>query len=100
MHPEKVAGWCAIYARGIIVPYSSETAQEKRITVKGVCYRAMLNDNFFLIVIENYLDQFWFNKTSVTCHTNEIMALLQKPFGEIFILRNDKVIQHDLVIQQ
>lgn len=50
----------------------------------------MLNDDFFPLVIENQLEAFWFQKDRATRHTaNEIIALLQKHFG-------DKVISSEL----
>lgn len=93
MHPEKVTVWCAIHARGIIGPYFFENAQGERVTVNGVRYRAMLNDYFLPIVIENQLEQLWFQQDGATCHTaNETMELLQEHFGEKVISRNGPVI--------
>ncbi|GFX34545.1 transposable element Tc3 transposase [Trichonephila clavipes] len=50
LHPEKLTAWCALWAGGIIGPYSFKNDEGHNVTVKCDRYRAMIT-NFFIPIL-------------------------------------------------
>ncbi|GFV50314.1 hypothetical protein TNCV_622221 [Trichonephila clavipes] len=53
LHPEKLTVWCALWAGGIIGPYSFKNDEGHNVTVNGDRYRAMIT-NFFIPELNNH----------------------------------------------
>lgn len=88
LHPDKVTVWCAIHAGGVIGPYFFELGG-RRVTVDGERYRTMLTEFFFPAVVENNLEDMWFQQDGATCHTATLtIDLLKTRFGDKIISRN------------
>ncbi|GFS94708.1 uncharacterized protein TNCV_4456221 [Trichonephila clavipes] len=83
LHPEKLTVWCALWAGGIIGPYSFKNDEGHNVTVNGDRYRAMIT-NFFLPELNNHnVQELWFQQDGATCHTaRTTIDLLKDTFGD------------------
>ncbi|GFY14002.1 putative DD41D transposase [Trichonephila clavipes] len=88
LHPEKLTVWCALWAGGIIGPYSFKNDEGHNVTVNGDRYRAMIT-NFFIPELNNHdVQELWFQQDGATCHTaRATIDLLKDTFGDRLISR-------------
>ena len=88
LHPEEVTVWSALWSAGVIEPYFIENDYGTTVTVNSELYGHMIKD-FFLVAVEEYdLDNMWFQKDGLICHTTRTnMALVQKTFLGCIISR-------------
>ncbi|GFU53745.1 transposable element Tc3 transposase [Trichonephila clavipes] len=88
LHPEKLIGWCALWAGGITGPYFFKNDEGHNVTVNGDRYRAMIT-NFFIPELNNHdVQEMWFQQDGATCHTaRATIDLLKDTFGDRLISR-------------
>ncbi|GFU80077.1 DUF4817 domain-containing protein [Trichonephila clavipes] len=70
LHPEKLTGWCALWAGGIIGLYFFKNDEGHNVTVNGDRYRAIIT-NFFIPEMNNH----------------DVIDLLKDTFGDRLISR-------------
>ncbi|GFW20982.1 DUF4817 domain-containing protein [Trichonephila clavipes] len=87
-NPEKLTGWFALWAGGIIGPYFFKNDEGHNATVNGDRYRAMIT-NFFISELNNHdVQELWFQKEGTVCHTaRATIDLLKDTFGDHLISR-------------
>ena len=75
----------------MIGPYFFENDDETTVTVNSEHYSHMITESFMPAIEEYDLENMWFQKDVVTCHTTRAkMALLQKIFpGRVISHRGD-----------
>ncbi|GFV07862.1 protein Wnt-4 [Trichonephila clavipes] len=85
---EKLTVWCALWAGGIIGPYSFKNYEGHNVTVNGDRYRAKIT-NFFIPELSNHdVQELWFQQDGATCHTaRATIDLLKDTFGDRLISR-------------
>ncbi|GFV55481.1 DUF4817 domain-containing protein [Trichonephila clavipes] len=88
LHPEKLTVWCALWAGGILGPYSFKNDEGHNVTVNGDRYRAMIT-NFFIPEFNNHdVQELWFQQDGATCHTaRATIDSLKYTFGDRLISR-------------
>ena len=92
LHPQKVTVWCGFHAGGVIGPYFSVDGNDRRVTVNGERYRAMLEDYLWTELDEFDINDMWFQQDSATSHTARVtIDLLKGKFGERVISRNGPI---------
>ncbi|GFY14525.1 transposable element Tc3 transposase [Trichonephila clavipes] len=88
LHPEKLTVWCALWAGGIIGPYSFKSDEGHNVAVNGDRYRAMIT-NFFIPELNNHdVQELWFQQDDATCHiARATIDLLKDTLGDRLISR-------------
>ena len=78
-----------VWYGGIIVPFFFFYEQGTAVTVNGERYRALLNKFLFQKIVEDDMDDIWFQQDGATCHTaNVTIDLLRTVFENSIFSRN------------
>ena len=92
MHKQRVTVWCELLYGGIIGPFFFENEQGAAVTVNGEHYRAMLNEFLFPKIVEDDMDDIFFQQNGATCYTAKVtIDLLCTVFENRIISRNSDI---------